>query len=302
MRKYHSLTRTIWYQSLNIYNEFSRRGEKLSRIKLANILDVNEQLAREILFALNNKEIIKLNNTTTPIYYNKALIFGDTHFTFQNNNNLEIILEKAEQEQVSCIILNGDILDFYKLSKYTIDPNKKDANEEIIAVEKFLSNIRLRFPKIHIIYKEGNHEQRLQKTILQKVPELYNILGELLYQKLNLEKYNIEYIIEPFQIGKLWVLHGHEKPFGSYNPEHICNVMWGYIHDHFITNHFHRTQDKIFKRINGDYFWTGAIGYHSHPMEYSILNKWSESFAIIKFENTGKFRAEIYKIHNGEII
>jgi len=123
----------------------------------------------------------------------------------------------------------------------------------------------------------------------------------LLEEKLGLKELDIEYRSCPFRIGKLWFLHGHERPGGSYNPEYITNVIWKYVHDHFIVGHFHRNQEKVFKRIDGELYWGGAVGHLATTFEYAILNNWTQGFAIVKYDEQGRFKAEIKTIYNGEV-
>jgi hypothetical protein len=126
------------------------------------------------------------------------------------------------------------------------------------------------------------------------------LLSDLLVQKLDLPGLNIEYQIEPFAYGKLWILHGHEKPAGG-APEWICNVVWKFVHTHFVTNHFHRNQTKQFKDIMDHQYWTAACGYLAGKMDYALLNQWQHGFMTAQFALSGKFRARIHSIVDGEI-
>jgi hypothetical protein len=141
----------------------------------------------------------------------------------------------------------------------------------------------------------------MERYIFKQAPQLADLTEGLLEDKLELPELNIEYVINPFQIGRLWHLHGHEKTGGSYNAEYITNVLWSYVLDNFIAAHFHRSQQKIFKSIDGSAYWTGVVGYLATELDWARLNKWTKGFGIVRYDDNWNFRAELKTILNGEV-
>lgn len=139
---------------------------------------------------------------------------------------------------------------------------------------------------IHIPYQDNLAVSAMLEYMLEYDPTTIIIDGDL---------------IDPFSFGKLWILHGHEKPGGAYNPEYITNVIWQYVHDHFCVGHFHRGQEKVFKNISGDTFWACSIPYLAGKMDYAPLNKWNQGFVRVDYSNNGNFRGRMLKIIDGEI-
>ena len=272
----------------------------MSRGKLQDALQLSQAEAQHIIFALDNKDIIRSEPDVLEVGNEKALVIADIHIPFQDDLCLSSIMEYATQNRVDTFILDGDVIDFYKISRFVKNPSKKSVASEIAETKKFLSDLRQNFPEARIIYKQGNHELRLEHYIMSNASEIYDLVSDLLPVRLNFSGLNIEYITDPFRIGKLWVLHGHEKPAGG-NPEWVCNVMWQFVYDHFVVGHFHRTQEKIFKTIAGDTFCTNAVGYCAGKMDYAILNKWNHGFCQVDFMSDGRFRTHNYKIENGVI-
>lgn len=295
------LNREIWNRALTLEREFIRRGEEVSRIKLQESLQIPQAEAQHIIFALDNKDIIKSTPDTFQADDKKLIVFSDVHIPFQDDLAIQTMLEFAEEYRPDIIVILGDLIDFYQISTFVKNPAKKSVKIEIDETRKFLTELRRMFPDARIIFKTGNHEDRLEKYIFQNAKQIADLVSDLLPIQLNLSALNIEYMTEPFSIGKLWFLHGHEKPGGAYNPEYITNVMWNYIYDHFIVGHFHRKQQKTFKNISGDTFWTGALGYLAGAMDYAILNKWTQGFCTVQYSSNGHFRAENREIANGEI-
>lgn len=295
------MNKNLWTRVLQLDQEFKRRGEEISRVKLQDCLQIPQAEAQHLIWCLENKDIIKCNPDVFIADSGRCIICADIHIPYQDKLAIDAMIEYMLEYNPTTIIIDGDLLDFYQISTFVKNPINKGVSTEIKEAKSFLSELRHIFPDAKIIIKEGNHEQRLEKYIFQSAPKIYDLIDDLLPVKLGLHDLNIEYKIEPFSFGKVWILHGHEKPGGAYNPEYITNVIWQYVHDNFVVGHFHRAQDKIFKNIKKEYFWGCAIPYLAGVMEYAILNKWSQGFVKIDFSSNGKFKGQLLKIIDGEI-
>ena len=97
---------------------------------------------------------------------------------FGDDRAIKLVLDAFEDIGVDRIVLNGDVLDFLNLSLH--GPKNPDIQEnleyEIQSGVDFISNLRKRFPKEEIIFNAGNHESRLDRFIINKVPHFWNIL------------------------------------------------------------------------------------------------------------------------------
>lgn len=296
------LDRNTWGRLIKLEQEFRRRGENYGRKAIAETMQVSASKARIFEFALYNKDIIRYApDSLDTAAGDKELVLTDIHIPYQDDAALEAALSWGEQHQPTIITLLGDVIDFYKISRFIKSPKNRSVSEEIKATKQFLTDLRKRFPKARIIFKKGNHEDRMDTYIMSQAAEIYDLVDDLLEIKLGLVDLRIEYKPDFFRIGKLWHLHGHEKPGGSYNPEYICNVMFNVILDHCIFGHFHRCQTKPFKNISDKVFWCGGLGYLAGEMDYAKINKWGQGVALIEYDATGHFRPQIRSIVNGEV-
>jgi hypothetical protein len=288
-------------RALQIDTECRRRGEDVSRTVLQESLQIPQAEAQHIIWCLDNKDIIRCNPDVFNADGERCIVCADIHIPYQDNLAVSAMIEYMLEYKPTTIIIDGDILDFYQISSFVKNPANKGTSEEIRETKKFLTELRQLFPDARIIIKEGNHEQRLEKYIFQNAKAIADLIDDLIPMKLGLSELKIEYKIDPFSFGKLWILHGHEKPGGAYNPEYITNVIWQYVHDHFAVGHFHRGQEKIFKNIKGDTFYACSVPYLAGKMDYAVLNKWSQGFLRVDFSTSGKFKAQLLKIIDGEI-
>ena len=98
------------------------------------------------------------------------LVLSDIHIPFHEPKPLEAAIQWGQANKVSGVFLNGDILDCSAVSYWPTA--KRDFNKEIEAGIDFFDFLKKEFPKGEIIYKPGNHEYRLPRLFVSKVPEL----------------------------------------------------------------------------------------------------------------------------------
>jgi predicted phosphodiesterase len=293
----------LWHYTLMLEKECKIKGESISRGKIIKALNVTDNIARFLNNLLDNKDLAFFKPSEIDEKGKNILVLADLHRPYQDDVALELALSYAERKGVDIILLLGDTIDFYEISCFLKKKKKKTALEEIEDVRKWLSELRKRFPKQEIIYYKGNHEERLENHIFRNAGNIADLLSDLLQNKLDFQKHNIEYKVDPFSIGKIWFMHGHEKPRGG-NAEYITNVMWKYIHDHFVVGHFHRTQDKTFPHISKKKYYVGlAVGWLAlqEVGDYNKLNNYNKGFAFIEYADNGYFKTKNFRIINGEI-
>jgi len=296
------MDRETWDSLLLLEKEFARRDQGFGRKMIAETLGCSSGMARLYEFALHNRQIIKTEKDRGGASYSgqRVFLFSDVHIPFHDQVALDAALSHADEYRPDTIVILGDLLDFYRCSRFTKKTGGHDMKGELLMGRAFLTDLRARFPTAEIIWLEGNHESHLERYVLENAAEIANLVDDLLINKLNLVELKIDYRRSFFQIGKLYYLHGHEKPGGG-TAEYVTNVMFKYVLDHCIFGHVHRSQEKIFKRIDGTTLWVGANGCLCGPLEYAPLNNWNQGFATITYGSNGTFRAKLWKIQDGEI-
>jgi len=131
----------------------------------------------------------------------KSVFISDTHHPYHDEVAVELMLSFLRWYQPDIIFLIGDIVDFYALSSFDKDPNRMlNLQEELDSAHSFFSRLRTDHPNARIVYREGNHEDRLMRY-LRKHPELYNLrsmqmLDLLGVSNLRIEHYGYKDIVE----------------------------------------------------------------------------------------------------------
>jgi len=249
---------------------------------------------------IEKRERIKL-----PSGMKKLGIFGDVHIPYHDNEALQTMFDKFEEEKVDGIYINGDLLDFYALSFHEKDPRKARFKDEIKAGRELLEYMRERFSGIPIYFIPGNHENRLERYLRRKAVELLDVDEFRLDVLLQVGATRIQYI--PFRskvsFGNYLIEHGDKIPgAGGVVPARTALMK---LKTNVIINHFHKTSSSSQRVYNVDGSST-INGYSLGCMcelepEYLEINEWNHGFAILD-NNNQKISVRQFKIENGKII
>lgn len=219
-----------------------------------------------------------------PSSSKNILLMSDIHIPFHDKQALEITLDYAKKNKVDTILLNGDIVDCYAISKFITDPRKRHLKEEVKMWRMFIESLISVLPNTKIYFKEGNHEERLEKYLMVKAPELLGFSEYQLPTIMRFGEYGIDWIGEKriIHCGKLNILHGHE--FNAGGDGGVNPARWLYLRakQNCIIGHYHRTSEHTEPNLNGKIIscWsTGSLCYQ-HPA-YRPINKWNLGFANI---------------------
>ena len=107
-----------------------------------------------------------------------VIIGSDIHIPFQDDKAVDAFCDYCKEIQPSAIILNGDVLDFYKLSRF-IKGEGRNPYEEISACRDLLKKIKTDCPNSKVYYVIGNHETRLETYVLNNAPHLASLVEDV---------------------------------------------------------------------------------------------------------------------------
>jgi len=244
-------------------------------------------------------------NDFTPyeIKQSRILIISDLHFPYQNNEAIILALDYGKEKKVDCIILNGDVTDFTNISRHERSWKSRSIAEEFEALRVFLKSLRLHFPKTKIVWKMGNHEDRWEKFLYNKAPEIFDVNDFQLEVLLKLGELKIEIIKDkrPIILGKLTVLHGHElMGMGGVNP---ARATFTKTMEDTLVGHYHRTSSHSEPTMNNRVILVHSTGClcEMNPM-FMPINKWNLGFAYVELNIiTGEYLLQNLKIVKGKI-
>ena len=241
----------------------------------------------------------------------RELFFGDLHIPQSDSRALETMWNYTNEERFDKIVIGGDLVDFESVSNFVRDPNQRDLKKEIEYARTFLADLRNRFPKAQIFYIQGNHEFRLERFVQTKAPELWNLDELSVSNLLRLDQSNIIWINnhdiimkvgQPFKIGHLYHLHGHEVRV-NWNAVNIARLIYLKTQANVIMGHHHTSQEYTQRILNGDTHICTSVGcLSSLVLPYSIVNNWNHGFATIEYNVSGSFTVQNKKIIDNTVV
>lgn len=234
----------------------------------------------------------------------KIAVLSDIHIPYHSVPALSAGLDFIQAEKPSAILLNGDILDFYQLSRFGKDPRKRSVAHELQSAREFLDVLAQFGAKIY--YKIGNHEERYQHYLMAKAPELLGVQQFELQHLLGLNDRGIELIGDKriIKANDLNIVHGHEFGQSIFSPVNVARGLFLRGKVSAMQGHNHSVSEHTESNMNGDIVTTWSLGClcELNPA-YLPINKWSHGFAMIDLSDNGKdFHVRNYRIHKGKIL
>ena len=150
----------------------------------------------------------KPSSVTTTIWKTTALVVPDQHFPYNDKPYWKLLLEVANKGGFNTLIVMGDFVDFYRVSGYRKDPrHRMPFTQEVKTANLALDQLD-KIPGIQRrIFIEGNHENRLERLIFDKVPELVDFVDFPSLLRLRERRYEIVPYHQSITVGKLILKH-----------------------------------------------------------------------------------------------
>jgi predicted phosphodiesterase len=242
-----------------------------------------------------------------PAEATNVLILSDLHIPFHDPEAIEQAVRWGKVHEVNTVVLNGDTVDCYQLSRFIKDARYPRLEEEIGAVSEFLDYLRAEFPDALIVWKNGNHDERLEAWMKVKNPELLNVLSWQYNDLPQLRRHfedRMVYVTDKRKVmaGKLTILHGHEfqsKATGQVNP---ARSLFLKTYQSAMVGHHHITSEHTDKKLDNEIITCWSVGCLCGLWpEYARINRWNHGFARVKVATDGTFKVANIRIIDGKI-
>lgn len=239
------------------------------------------------------------------IRYERVAIISDLHIPYFSMEALTACLDWIKKKGPDCILINGDLIDFYMASRFQPDPRMRNIAQELADTNQFLDVLKREFPKAKIIYKLGNHCVRLEKYLVVNAPILLDIPEFQLKNLLNLAERGIDFVddLRLMHLGKLTIGHGHEMKSGFIAPVNVARGLFLRANDCALVGHSHRTSEHASNTIRGKIISTWSTGCLCElSPAYNPVTQWNHGFAYVEQDlSTGNFHVQNLKIIKGKV-
>jgi predicted phosphodiesterase len=261
-------------------------GKVLRRLLANNTHVTDKEKYMKELMSLPESAATKRPPYLLPKTSRKIMVFGDAHFPYQNNNGIYTALDYAKYKGCDTIILNGDMIDLYQISRFLKDNRKPHIEYELELYYQFLIDLRKAFPTELIIWKFGNHEERYDAYLKLNAPAMYMIATDTLEDHIPVRELGIEIVKEKRRIvcGDIDIIHGHEYPggFGGVNP---ARALFLKAKTNILCNHFHRSSSHKGNDIRGNQIRAYSLGAMCSQQDYMPYGDQDCSFGYLVIEN-----------------
>jgi predicted phosphodiesterase len=224
----------------------------------------------------------------------RTLAISDLHIPYHHKGAIEAALKHGDEFKPDAVLINGDLFDFYQLSRFDKNPTLPKVSAELLAGGQFLDHLRQRFPKAQIVYKLGNHDERWAKYIFQAAPLLSDI-PEVVNgweHPAGIVRNRVTVVADqrPVMLGKLPVFHGHELGRGISSPVNPARGAFLRAHHTILVGHSHQTSGHADTNIwhEETFCWSTGCLCGLTP-EYARVNRWNLGFATVTVEKDGSF-------------
>jgi predicted phosphodiesterase len=236
----------------------------------------------------------------------RLLVLSDVHLPYHDATAIEAALRYGESFKPQAILLNGDLLDFYALSRFDKNPTMPKVSHELECGRQFWNHLRARFPRAKLYFKLGNHDERFTNYIYQAAPLLADIPGIVNGWEepcgIHANKVTVIGDQRPVMAGKLMILHGHEKGKGMLSPVNPARGAFMRLLTSVLEGHSHR-QSEHDERTGADEMIvcrsTGCLC--GLKPDYAKFNKWSHGAATVNVERSGDYRVNLFRIIDGKV-
>jgi len=267
-------------------------------------LSRNTNVEKEEFFQfLENLSPIKCNvsknKTLTKKNSDYCLIIGDTHFPVQHKPTIDIFLETVRELSPKTIILNGDTIDMFAISRYPKDiRHNYSLAEERVEYHKFLAELVNISNGAKIFETNANHSGnditgrwfRYLSDRIGELSSLPDIQEKLSYGNIFLGDYqkHVDLVDYVEVTSDLVVLHGDiVRKNGGYSARaHMDKWMVSLMHNH--THRFGSTAQRIpaigNRKDKQLYAWENGCACDLSPL-YGSAPNWQNGFSIISLES-----------------
>jgi predicted phosphodiesterase len=219
--------------------------------------------------------------------HKRIVIFSDIHVPYHSMSAITAALDYCKKENPDALLINGDMLDCFQLSRFIKDPRKRHFAEEL-RIFKELIDIFKKVLNCKIYFKYGNHEERYEHFLFTKAKELVGI-----------DEFELENIIKARANGIEII---NEFSTGFFSPVNVARGLFLRGKTSAIQGHSHQTSEHTESNMNGKITTTWSVGCMSelHPA-YAPINKWNHGFAIVDLDGE-KFNVRNKRIYKGEVL
>jgi len=257
-----------------------------------------------------------------PIKPTRLAVLSDIHVPFHDTYAIKLALQVCREARPDIVVLAGDLIDFYAISKFDRSPERRLLlADEIEQTKHLIESIHATLKEKRVqmwICMEGNHEARLRYYIWRHAMELSglqelqlsNLLGisqlkDFVYLERQIYPQSATRDVVPcIKVGNLLIMHGDRISTTGIAVNAPLNVFRRLLINALI-GHYHRADHYVQCDYEGKPkgCWINPCLCLPRP-QFDAGRVWIQGMSIVEVNVDGFFRVEILPFirTNGKIV
>jgi len=209
----------------------------------------------------------------------KILFIPDSHVPYEDKDAFQLMLKAGKVFKPDHCVILGDFIDCYTVSSHSKHPDRSlKLKEEVDATIAALEKVKEIGAKNNV-FVAGNHEDRLERYLKDKAPELFHFIS--IPKILFLKDMGFKYVPykQSYRIGKMNVTHdcGNAGRFAHYKS------LDTFQHN-VIIGHTHRMGYAVEGNAQGErhvsamFGWLGDVEQVDYMHRVKAVRDWSLGF------------------------
>lgn len=221
--------------------------------------------------------------------FSRFLIIPDVHAPYHDKRAWALVRQVVAGVQWKGCIVLGDFFDCYAVSDHRKDPRReRSIAKEILAARDVLQPLT-NYPFEHRTFIEGNHEWRLPRMIMDKAPELLELIDAKDVFGLG-DKWKWVPYMRDIEIGKINFTHD----LGKSGPQALTSALHDYM-DNVVIGHTHRFEYRVEGNAKGiphvaaSFGWLGDVTKIDYKHQMKARKEWVLGFGYAHYDAATRF-------------
>lgn len=231
----------------------------------------------------------------------RIFVVPDCHHPYVDRGAWRVALAAARAFKPHRLVVLGDFGDFYCTSQHRKDPNRpRNLESEVRAVNVALDELDSVGAK-HKHFLQGNHEENLERYLMDRAPELFNLVRVSELFRLEARGWTYTPYKQFLKVGK--VLYTHDvgsagaRAHESAEAATQANIVIGHTHRAAITYAGSVLGDRHVAVMSG---WLGDIKSADYLHAGQKTRAWQHAFTLGYREPNGVTHFQLVPIVKGK--
>lgn len=233
----------------------------------------------------------------------RVLLVPDCHIPYHDPGAWALLMKAGQALRPDIVVCLGDFADFYSVSAHDKNPERAhDLQAEVGTVKERLAELASLNPR-RKVYLAGNHEDRLERYLMQRAPALFGSVR--IPEVLGLYEDGWEFVPyrQSFRLGKLHLTHDIGQA-GRNAHRVAADTFQGSA----IIGHTHRLEYGVIGNADGPPIlgamlgWLGDFSRVDYLHQVKARRDWVHGFGVGYMEPNGVVHLQPCPIVGGKVV